>query len=84
MSVEIRDKNGLLSKLGRRLLITTHEDHHRIPLISSSKHSRRKFVYMPFERGESRDHAYIKIFYLVYKIAVHGLRQDKTIFCCRY
>lgn len=72
--VKLGTKNGLLSKLGTVLLITTDGVHDRRPLISLSKHWRRKLVYIPFERGESRDHTYIKLFSIICKIAMYELK----------
>ena len=55
-------KFGLASELGNRYLITTEGVLYRRPLISPLKLLRSKDVYIPSERGESKDYQYKKIF----------------------
>ena len=69
--------SSIASLLGNLLLITTAAVGYRRPLISPRKHLRKKIVCIPFERGESRDYASIKIFSITCKIAAHEVKQDR-------
>ncbi len=53
------------------------------PLISARKEVSSMIVYIPFERGESKDYPYIKIFSIKCQIAVHQVKQVKSVFCRR-
>jgi hypothetical protein len=77
-------KNGWPSLLGKLSLVTTEGGLYRRPLISPPQHLRRKIADIPFERGEFNDHAYIKIFLIGYEMAVHQVKQSKTILSRRY
>lgn len=39
---------------------------------------------MPFERGESNDNTYRKIFSIKYEMAMHQIKQNKTKFFSHY
>ena len=83
MCVVIRDQKWLADEIRDRAPNNDRLSRRSYTADFAVKTWRRKLVYTSFERGESRDHRYIKIFSFTCKIVVNELKQDEAIFCCR-
>ena len=74
-ATELGTKNGLPTKLGKQLLILASDDLNRRPLISRGKRLNDQVIYIPLERGDSRDYANIKILSMGCRIGAYGIKQ---------